>query len=302
MQIYLAWSGTRSGAVGKAFAEWLPRVLHFLQPFFSPKDIEKGARWQNELENKLAQCQYGFLFLTPENVASTWLHFEAGAISRNPNSRVICFRFDGVELRQPLSQFQNVEFEEQAVWEVVKQLKDAVASAPATEIIQESFHTAWPLLKASVEAALAATEESPVADTAATEKEMLQETMDMVRSISLSIAQLQAVTEGRQGGGWLPIHVGAFGQALRRNRMRKPMSIEELAAAADVPTDTLKAIEAGKINPTVKQIGDVAKAIGVPGNFLLGYDPGIGNAYSLPAEDQEQMHFAKPIEKPTHPA
>jgi hypothetical protein len=52
MKIFLSWSKPRSRAVAEALNDWLKRVIQVVKPFYSP-DIEKGAKWSNELDAAL---------------------------------------------------------------------------------------------------------------------------------------------------------------------------------------------------------------------------------------------------------
>lgn len=45
----------------------------------STKDIEKGARWSEEIASELAGCNYGTICVTHHNLTSRWLNFEAWA-------------------------------------------------------------------------------------------------------------------------------------------------------------------------------------------------------------------------------
>lgn len=82
MKVFLSWSGERSKVVAKSLSEWLEQVLQAVEPWIST-DIEKGKRWDGEISQKLEQSKVGIICLTKDNLESTWLHFEAGAISNN---------------------------------------------------------------------------------------------------------------------------------------------------------------------------------------------------------------------------
>ena len=52
----------------------------------SEEDTDKGAHWSSTIRRELEQSAFGIVILTAENIDSTWLHFEAGAV------RQICRR------------------------------------------------------------------------------------------------------------------------------------------------------------------------------------------------------------------
>src|SRR4051794_19228421 len=48
----------------------------------SAEDIDKGARWGNEIASELEACDFGIICLTPANLQAPWIYFEAGALSK----------------------------------------------------------------------------------------------------------------------------------------------------------------------------------------------------------------------------
>jgi len=82
MRVFLGWSGYISHKVALAFHDWLPKVIQAVKPFMSSEDMAKGARWSGEIAKELQSSSFGVIFVTPENVTSPWINFEAGALSR----------------------------------------------------------------------------------------------------------------------------------------------------------------------------------------------------------------------------
>jgi TIR domain len=81
MNVFISWSGEPSEQLAEAIREWLPDTLTYVEPFFSPRDIEKGANWVQEMTAKLKQSGFCITALTRESLNSNWIMFEAGAIS-----------------------------------------------------------------------------------------------------------------------------------------------------------------------------------------------------------------------------
>lgn len=113
MKVFISWSGEHSKKLGEALKEWLPGVLQRVQPYFTPSDIEKGARWASEIAAELSNAQVGILCITRDNLHSDWVMFEAGALSKSLEKSHVCpilFGISNADLAGPLKQFQTTEF------------------------------------------------------------------------------------------------------------------------------------------------------------------------------------------------
>jgi len=108
MRVFLGWAGEEANAVALALKEWLPLVCPGLQPWIS-EDITKGARWSAEIAKTLRESRAGVFVLTPDNLTSVWLHYEAGAISNVERALVCTFlrRVDKAAVKPPLDVFQH---------------------------------------------------------------------------------------------------------------------------------------------------------------------------------------------------
>jgi len=45
--------------LAEALRDWLPAVLQSVKPFFTPNDIEKGARWGKDISQELEASSFG---------------------------------------------------------------------------------------------------------------------------------------------------------------------------------------------------------------------------------------------------
>lgn len=148
MKVFICWSGERSKKVAGLLQQWLPTVLDGLEPTYSP-DIEKGVPWFNSISQELSRARAGLVCLTPENLESDWMHFEAGALFREAKTIfTFLFQVQADELRGPLSEIQSTE----ATHADTKKLIAAMADVMARETSQqpaweEKFENEWPLLE-----------------------------------------------------------------------------------------------------------------------------------------------------------
>ncbi|MPT22560.1 MAG: TIR domain-containing protein, partial [Starkeya sp.] len=109
MRVFLSWSGELSEQIAQIYRTWIPSVLQAAKPYFSPKDIEKGKKWSSEIEKELHSSSICLIFLTKENINSSWIMFEAGAVSKSIGPSHVCpilFDLDPTDITGPLSQFQ----------------------------------------------------------------------------------------------------------------------------------------------------------------------------------------------------
>lgn len=147
MKLFICWSGSRSKAVAEALHEWLPTVLEGLATTYSP-DIEKGEPWFNSIGLELRQARAGLVCLTPENLQSDWIHFEAGALFRE-TAKIFpyLYKVTAGEVHGPLSHFQNTEANQSDTKKLMVSIAELMAAqAPARESWEAKFTAQWPAL------------------------------------------------------------------------------------------------------------------------------------------------------------
>ncbi len=158
MDVILSWSGTQSRMVAKAFREWLGSVLPGIKPWISTEDIAVGTRWFPSLMTQLETTATCILCLTPRNVRSPWLYFEAGAIAGKRDGALVCSYLVGVSGSQlmagPLSQFQWAEANKEGTWKLLRDINRRLATPHSETLLEGNFDTKWPLLKRSLDIAL----------------------------------------------------------------------------------------------------------------------------------------------------
>jgi hypothetical protein len=58
MNVFISWSGEVSRQLAEAVRDWLPNVLQSAKPYFTPADIEKGARWETDIAKALEEIDF----------------------------------------------------------------------------------------------------------------------------------------------------------------------------------------------------------------------------------------------------
>ncbi|OCK59438.1 toll/interleukin-1 receptor domain-containing protein [Bradyrhizobium sp. LMTR 3] len=159
MKLFVSWSQDVSRQIAQEFREWLPLINQTIEPFMSEEDTDKGAHWSSTIRRELEQSAFGIVILTAENIESTWLHFEAGAIAKSvEEGRVvpILFELKHSDVHQPLSMFQSALFEKEDIFRVVKSINFAAgASARDERQLATVFESFWPRLETAIKPKLA---------------------------------------------------------------------------------------------------------------------------------------------------
>jgi len=86
-KIFISWSGNISKKVSLKLKKMFEKELFAntgLSCFVSDVDIKSGTLWSIEVKSKLKECSYGILCVTIDNINSSWINFELGAlVNRN---------------------------------------------------------------------------------------------------------------------------------------------------------------------------------------------------------------------------
>jgi TIR domain len=186
MRVFLSWSGALSKEIADIFRRWLPAVLQSVKPYFTPDDIEKGARWNGEISKELEASRVGLLFLTPENLEAPWLMFEAGALAKNLDRSRVCpilFGLEAADIKGPLVQFQACQFEVDDIFRVVKMMNENLGDAAlGGEVLDSVFKKWWPDLETQVTEAMSKGIDASARDLRS-ERDILEEVLALTRSM-----------------------------------------------------------------------------------------------------------------------
>lgn len=184
VRVFISWSGELSRKLGQAVTEWLPLALQFVEPYFTPEHIEKGTKWLPEISAKLDASELGIICLTRENLSNPWILFEAGALSRKPQSHVCTLLFDlePTDVEFPLAMFQATPFTKDDVRKLVEAINTAGANLSLKEsTLARAFDIAWPDLEGTVTKILAENGNVDEAERR-TDRAILEEILELVRS------------------------------------------------------------------------------------------------------------------------
>lgn len=188
MKVFISWSGDRSRAVAEALRDWLPRVINAAEPWLSLRDIEPGARWVSDIAHQLEGARFGLICLTRENLDSTWIHFEAGALSKSVDeSRVMPYllNLEPTDVRWPLAQFQavqaNLDGTKRVVYAINGAVKQEGEKSLEEKILDEVINKWWPDLQEHLpNAPSTQNKASPVRS----DRDILEEILKLIRGMA----------------------------------------------------------------------------------------------------------------------
>ncbi len=146
MSVFISWSGQRSERAALALKRWLELELAPCPVWMSQADLSPGHRWDRSLHEQLQLSTIGVLCVTPENLQSAWLLYEAGALAMATQSgSVIPYLIDtGPDsLPAPLQQFQSVRADRKGTQQLLVTISTAVRSQPVGEQCFQRFDETW---------------------------------------------------------------------------------------------------------------------------------------------------------------
>ncbi|MEO8148603.1 MAG: toll/interleukin-1 receptor domain-containing protein [Bacteroidia bacterium] len=187
MNAFISWSGDLSKRIAAELSTWLVKVIQSVKPFYSPDDIGVGNRWFSEIESHLSGSEIGILCITKENLNSSWLMFEAGALSKNiGQARVmpILFGVNHKDISGPLTQFQAIKFDKEDFKRLINTINDLLNESSLQRLIlDEIFEKWWPDLEGKISNLLLEPQKYPILNKRTTD-DILDELLERVRYLN----------------------------------------------------------------------------------------------------------------------
>jgi hypothetical protein len=224
MKVFISWSGERSQAVAQALRKWLQYVLHYVQPWVSETDIAAGERWAQSVAKELETCHFGIICVTPENVGSPWILFEAGALAKSMQGRVtpLLYDLEFTDVGGPLSQFQAKKISKAGLTEIILSINQVAEKRDSDERVREMVDALWPKFE---ELVADIPDDAPSAKHIRPQHEVLEELVAGIRGLDSRFHDFEVNSSER----------GPRGR--RRLRRMHPMMFEEMAHMASEEGD-----------------------------------------------------------------
>jgi hypothetical protein len=183
-KVFISWSGDLSRKLGEALRNWLPASLQFVKPYFSPDDIEKGAKWNSEIAKELETSNVGVICLTHDNTEKPWILFESGALSKSLDSARVCtllFDLDAADVKGPLTSFQSTKFIREDFKRLFTTINNTAGDAKLeSAVLDRVFEMWWPKLETQVEEILKSHDKG-VKRERRPERDILEEILELTR-------------------------------------------------------------------------------------------------------------------------
>ena len=202
MKVFISWSGSRSQELAKTLREWLPLVLDYVEPWVSETDIAAGDRWAQAIGSELEESNFGIICITPENLTSPWVLFEAGALAKSmQDGKVIplLFGLEYSDITDPLAQFQAKKVDQAGLGEVIQAIEKVTDKKDREDLIRRRFNGLWPDFEKLIE---------KIPDRAPTEKhmrpqtEILEELVTGVRGLDTRLHEFGSEIADREPRGY----------------------------------------------------------------------------------------------------
>lgn len=193
---FISWSGERSRLAAETLKDWLSTVLQNARPWLST-EIEKGSRSFEEIARALEGMKVGIICLTPENLTSEWIHYEAGALSKTADARTrVCTYLladlDPSNVRPPLSWFQWTKANKADTRKLVGTINQHLDAAPLEESrLDTTFEKWWPDLEKKLKVLPPPT--APPARRST--DDMIVELLELTRNMVPTVQEIKAETD-----------------------------------------------------------------------------------------------------------
>ncbi len=217
-KVFISWSGDLSRQLACALSEWLPSTLQYVKPFFSPDDIEKGARWDAEISKELQSSNIGIICLTKDNLEKPWIIFESGALSKSLERSYVCpliFEMDQADLKGPLTTFQTTKFEKNEIKKLLITINNVAGENKLeVNVLENVFEMWWPKLESKVTEILTS-QVKPLKLKQRQDREILEEILDLTRMTAVRITSEKSIIMQRKTADSVPALISSIERFIR---------------------------------------------------------------------------------------
>src|SRR5690606_27269101 len=139
---------------------------------------------------ELEATNFGIMCLTPENIHSPWILFEAGALAKSmQDAKVVplLLNLEFSEISGPLAQFQAKKVLATDVEEIVRAINGTADSGEPDERVRQRFRELWSAFERKIQAIPA---QAPIKKQTRPHDEILEELVTGVRGLESRVAEV----------------------------------------------------------------------------------------------------------------
>jgi hypothetical protein len=152
MKIFISWSKTYSGEIAKALQTWLEEAFESkITTFISSEGIESGKDWFREISDQLGECELGILVLTPENINSPWIMYEAGALSTKKAIIPVLFERSADRVEGPISKRNHVTYSKKGFKKLLIDMNKHINAGVSAKALNAFIETEWDYLQKKID-------------------------------------------------------------------------------------------------------------------------------------------------------
>lgn len=188
--------------MAQALRDWLPEVIQAVEPWMSAEDVDKGARWSSDVATQLSTARVGIVCLTPENLQSPWVVFEAGALSSTLDKTFVCpyiLDLGPADLTGPFVQFQATKANKMDTKKLLLTINKASSDeALSSDRLNSAFERWWPDFEERLKQISSLKVEKGLRDQAyktRSDREVLYEILELARNIERAYGKKPVVMD-----------------------------------------------------------------------------------------------------------
>jgi len=191
MKIFLSWSGNRSKYIASCLNKWIPNMVPHMNIWFSEKDIQKGKIWFEEIQKALTDDETvcSLLCLTPENIHSDWINFEAGCfLGKIGHGGIFTLLYEvkAEDITFPLAAFQKTSLKKKDFKKMIQTLnKSSGLNKIKNNQLDYLFSNAWKELEKELKKVPKSESPEKIPDKRS-DSEIIREVLATVRSMKES--------------------------------------------------------------------------------------------------------------------
>ena len=242
-------------------------MIHSIKPYVSTEDIAKGERWTVNLSRELEEAKYGIICLTPDNIGSPWLNFEAGVLSKSFDEGFVSpflYRIKKAAVEGPLAQFQSTVFDRSDVFRLLETMNSVSDTPLDRSRLEGGFNVWWPEFRKAVEEIGAEHRaRAEVQGPTRSVEDMVAEVLDLVRTQQKVIVKPPATP--------VPAYAESLGKAVAPVDITEAtVLLAKLRATADFMTDSrAQTVSLIRVRALITMLADLLPPV-LDGNLYRG--------------------------------